>query len=169
MQSRILMTRQRYEKLQNQLTQLKTEDFPRNRRIMKEAIESGGGMHDNAAYEHALQDERLLLRRITELESVIASAQILTSPNATDTVRVGHRVKARDMESDMPYEITIVGYMDTNLDRKWVSYQAPLAASFVGKKVGDNVRFRFPTGEEKCWKIVKIEIVDLEKEMSDET
>ena len=165
----ILMTRQRYEQLLNQLNKLRNEDFPRNRRAMKEAMESGGGMHDNASYEHSLQDERLLLRRVAELESIVSAAQIITTPYSTNTVRVGHRIRARDVKSEEPYDIIIGGYMDTNLDKNWCSYQAPLAASFIGKQVGDFVRFVSPAGEERLWEILEIEIANLEKECSDET
>ncbi len=164
MKSQILMTRLKYEQLLSQLNKLKKVDFPHNRKNMREVMESGGGMHDNAAYELALQDERLLLQRIRELESVINSAQIITPPNSNEKVKIGHRVKARNVNTGALYEIVICGYMDTTLDINWVSYQAPLAACFISKRVGDEVKFLSPAGEIKIWKILKIEIIDFEKE-----
>lgn len=163
MQHKILMSHRKYNELLSQLSKLRDEDFPRNRRGMREAMESGGGMHDNAAYEHALQDERLLSRKIAELERVVSVAQILAPPGQTDSVQVGHRVAAKDLNTGNPYEITICGYMDTDLDRNWCSYQAPLAASFIGKRVGDQVVFLSPGGERKLWEILEISIVDLER------
>lgn len=167
MQHKILMSQRKYGDLLNQLNRLKDEYFPQNRRSMREAMVSGGGMHDNAAYEHALQDERILSRRIAELEQVISGAQIIAQPIQIDSVQVGHRVVSRDLNTDSPYEITICGYMDTDLNRKWCSYQAPLAASFIGKRVGDQVVFLSPGGERKLWEILEISITDLERKGGD--
>lgn len=167
MQHKILMSQRKYGELLNQLNKMRDEDFPRNRRSMKEAMVSGGGMHDNAAYEHALQDERILSRRIAELEQVVSGAQIIAQPMQIDSVQVGHRVVARDLNTGSPYGITICGYMDTDLDRNWCSYQAPLAASFIGRRVGDQVAFLSPGGERKLWEILEISITDLERKGGD--
>ena len=42
----------------------------------------------------------------------------------------------------------IVGVDETDFDRGWVSAQSPIARALLNGKLGECVRFRFPSGEE---------------------
>lgn len=43
----------------------------------------------------------------------------------------------------------IVGVDETDIDRGWVSWLSPIAKALNNARVGERVKFRFPSGEEK--------------------
>jgi transcription elongation factor GreB len=52
----------------------------------------------------------------------------------------------------------IVGLDETDTDRGWVSWLSPIARSLLNARLGERVRFKFPSGEEE------LEIVCIEYE-----
>ena len=47
----------------------------------------------------------------------------------------------------------IVGVDETDFDRGWVSWLSPIAKALVNARLGERVRFKFPSGEEDLWMI----------------
>ena len=41
----------------------------------------------------------------------------------------------------------IVGVDETDIDRNWVSWLSPIAKALLNARVGQRVRFKFPSGE----------------------
>ena len=52
----------------------------------------------------------------------------------------------------------IVGVDETDIDRGWVSWLSPIAKALLNARLGQRVRFRFPSGE------AELEIVDIRYE-----
>jgi transcription elongation factor GreB len=102
---------------------------------------------------------QLIDQRIAQIEESLRTA-IITPPPATDEerseVRFGATVTVRRRGGDVTYRI--VGVDETDLDRGWVSYLAPIAKALLGARLGERVRFRFPSGEEEL-EIVRIDYV----------
>jgi transcription elongation GreA/GreB family factor len=59
-------------------------------------------------------------------------------------VRIGSRVRVRDIDGDATFEIVEPESADAMADR--VSAQSPLGSALLGRRVGDRVRFRAPDG-----------------------
>jgi transcription elongation factor GreB len=70
-------------------------------------------------------------------------------------VRFGATVLVRrsDGEED---NYRIVGVDEIDLDRGWVSWLSPIAKALMNARVGEQVRFKFPSGEEQL-EIVRVE------------
>ncbi len=102
-----------------------------------------------ASGEPAAQTRLLLLnQRIAQLEQSLQSAEIVGPPEGDrDVVRFGATVTVQrsDGEED---DYRIVGLDEIDLDRGWVSWLSPIARALQNNRVGEHVRFKFPSGEE---------------------
>jgi transcription elongation factor GreB len=87
--------------------------------------------------------------RIQHLQETLHTAVIVPPPAAADdTVRFGATVKVRESHgAESTYRI--VGVDETDIDRNWVSWLSPIAKALLNNRVGQCVRFKFPSGEEE--------------------
>ena len=85
--------------------------------------------------------------RIQYLQETLRTAVIVSPPPvADDTVRFGATVKVRESDgAESNYRI--VGVDETDIDRNWVSWLSPVAKALLNARVGQRVRFKFPSGE----------------------
>lgn len=101
-------------------------------------------------------------RRIDELHAILQSAEIVPSPaKPHDQVRFGATVTVREPGGEES-RYRIVGADEIDLDRDWVSWMSPIARALLQARLGDKVRFRFPSGE-TALEIVAIEYSPNEK------
>jgi transcription elongation factor GreB len=94
-------------------------------------------------------------QRIAHLQRALQTAVVTGPPSiADDVVRFGATVTVRDGSGE---EVTyrIVGADETDLDRNWVSWLAPIATVLLGGRVGQRVRLKLANGEESL-EILKV-------------
>lgn len=90
----------------------------------------------------------ILDQRFHQLEQSLQTAEIITPPaGGDDTVRFGATVMVRRASGDED-QYRIVGVDEIDLDRGWVSWLSPIARALLNARLGDHVRFKFPSGEE---------------------
>ena len=87
-------------------------------------------------------------QRIMQLEESLQSAEIVNAPSGpADIVRFGACVTVRESDgSETSYRI--VGIDETDADKNWVSVMSPIAKALLNRKLGERIRFKFPSGEE---------------------
>src|SRR5215212_1495431 len=87
-------------------------------------------------------------QRIRQLEESLQAAEIV-DPKAgpAGIVRFGASVTVRESSGE---ETTyrIVGVDETDADNNWVSWMSPIARALLNRKRGEQIRFKFPSGEE---------------------
>ena len=87
-------------------------------------------------------------QRIRQLEESLQGAEIV-DPKAgpADVVRFGASVTVRESSGE---ETTyrIVGVDETDADNNWVSWMSPIARALLNRKRGEQIRFKFPSGED---------------------
>ncbi len=89
----------------------------------------------------------LLDRRIGELHATLQSAEVVFPPAAPhDRVRFGATVTVREPSGEEA-RYRIVGAAETDPERDWVSWMSPIARSLLNARLGEKVRFKFPSGE----------------------
>jgi transcription elongation factor GreB len=99
--------------------------------------------------EESKRDLQAVDQRIQHLQQTLHTAVIVTpSASADDTVRFGATVTVREPSGDLS-TYRIVGVDETDLDRNWVSWLSPIAKALLNARVGQRVRFKFPSGEEE--------------------
>ncbi len=138
------MTRAGYDRLKAELERLKKER-PLISRAIAEA-RAHGDLSENAEYHAAREKQGFVEARIKELESKVATAEVLDPPTSGDRVTFGSTVRLEDDDGkETSYQI--VGSDEADPPRGRISIMAPLARTLIGKKVGDTVVAQLPGGK----------------------
>ncbi len=88
-------------------------------------------------------------QRVFQIEQSLQSAEVVSTPQGpAKTVTFGATVAVREENGDET-KYRIVGVDETDFDRGWVSWLSPIARALMNAKVGQRVRFKFPSGEEE--------------------
>jgi transcription elongation factor GreA len=141
-QKKTLMTEEGLRKLQEELHTLKTV----RRKEVAEAIQAAkeqGDLSENAEYVDAKDRQGLVEQRIAELEALLKNVEVIQKGNSTD-VNVGNTVTLEVGGNKTAY--TIVGANEANPAEGRISNESPLGRSLIGKKAGDDVSVRTPSG-----------------------
>lgn len=141
------MTRVGYEKITSELDFLKSHERPETVIALDEARQLGD-LKENAEY-HAAKDKLALIdAQIAELGAVISKAVIIdpeTLPH--NRVSFGSTVELVDVDTDEEFIYSIVGGVESNADRGFISFNSPLAKQLMGKEEGDEIVAALPGGQ----------------------
>jgi len=115
-----------------------------------------GDISDSAEFTAALEEQQRLSEKAQRLQADIARARIIPpSMGAGDTVTVGSKVRARNLDTGREESLTFLGPWDTDVAHGVYYYRAPLAQAFMGKAVGETVAFG--EGENRRqWEVLEI-------------
>jgi transcription elongation factor GreA len=140
------MTRAGYEKLEQELRQLKSVERPRIVREI-EAARAHGDISENAEFHAAKERQSHLEGRVRLLEDRLARAQVIDPTGQTpDKVRFGVTVDLEDVESGERVTYQILGEEESDVAQGRISVTSPVARALLGKEVGDSVSVRVPKG-----------------------
>jgi len=139
------LTKEGYERLQNELDYLRTEKRIEVAIRLREALEDGE-LIENAELEAAKNEQSFVEGRIKELEILLANAHLIEETNHTDIIQVGSKVKVQEEGYD-PEEYVIVGAAEADPRLGRISNESPLGQALLNKKAGDKVKVEAPGGE----------------------
>ena len=90
---------------------------------------------------------QLLEQRIQHLQQSLHSAVVVTPPATPwEQVRFGATVSVRtSLGQSEGYRI--VGVDEVDIGQGWVSWISPIAKALLNARIGERVRFKFPSGE----------------------
>lgn len=158
MAKEVVVTREGYKKLEQDLNELRT--VKRKEVADKIKVARGyGDLSENAEYDAAKEEQAIVEARIADLEATLKVARIIDdSELSNDTVSIGMRVKIL-AESDDPdeaeeYDITGSTEADMNLNR--ISDESPVGAALIGHKAGDEVDVTLPNGSIIVYKVLAV-------------
>jgi transcription elongation factor GreA len=155
MMEKIPMTREGFERLQNELKQYKTVDRHEVIRAIAVARELGD-LSENAEYHAARERQGFIEGRINEIEDKLSRAELIDiSTLSGDTVKFGAIVKLIDEDTEESHTYQIVGDDESNLSQGRISLSSPLAKALIGKEAGDSVDVQTPGGV-KSYEITEI-------------
>jgi transcription elongation factor GreA len=122
---------------------------------LKSAIEMGD-LSENADYHAAKEAQGFLEGRILELETLLYNAEIVDeSAFSSDEVSIGSTVTVQEAGEDEETYL-IVGAQEANTRERKISYESPMGASLIGKKVGETALVSLPNGGSLEIKIIAI-------------
>lgn len=149
------LTREGYDKLQEELEYLRTVKRREVAERLHEAME-GGELIEDAEYEAAKNEQAFVEGRIHELETILANARIIDpSLSRSEIVQVGAKVTIQE-GSNEPETYVIVGPAEANPREGRISNESPLGRALIDHRVGDEVRVDAPDGPFTV-KILKVE------------
>ena len=158
MAEEILLTAEAYKKKYDELEYLRTTGRDEIAERIKEA-RSFGDLSENSEYDEALNDQAKMEEKIAQLEAVMKKARILDENDiSTETVRVGLKVKIRDVEYDEIEEYKILGESQANPDDGIISDQSAVGKALLGSAVGDIVKVNLPNGN-----VISFEVLEISK------
>ena len=148
------LTRQGYQKLQEELEYLRTIKRQEVANRLHEAME-GGELIEDAEYEAAKNEQAFVEGRIQELEMLLANARVIEDTGKKEVVQVAARVTIQEDDTD-PEIYTIVGPAEANPREGRISNESPLGRALMDHRAGDTVRVDAPGGSFTVH-IVKVE------------
>jgi transcription elongation factor GreA len=133
--------------LKDELQRLKHVERPAVITAIAEA-RAQGDLSENAEYDAAKEKQGFIEGRIAELESKLATAQVI-DPKALDAegrVVFGATVDLEDLASGEKVTYQIVGDDEADLKFGKVSVSSPIARALIGKFAGDTAGVKAPAG-----------------------
>jgi len=140
------------EKLKKELDNLKNVKRKELAKRLEEAI-SFGDLSENAAYHEAKEYQGFLEGRISELESIIQSAVVVSGNRNKDQVQVGSIVEVKC--DSVKQDFQIVGPEEASPFEGKISYESPIGKALLNRRSGETIEISTPQGKIQ-YKILKI-------------
>jgi len=143
------VTRETFEKMQADLQKLKTVDRPAASQAIAEAREKGD-LKENAEYDAAKEAQGMLEAKISQLETIVATARILDQ-STIDTTRVSilTKVTLTNLNTNKTVTYQIVSEGEADLKAGKISVTSPIGSGLLGKAVGEVAEVSVPAGKLK--------------------
>ncbi len=155
MSQSVPMTKESYDKLQEELKRLIREERPKVIQDIAEA-RSHGDLSENAEYDAAKHRQGFIEGKIQELKDKLARAYVVDLSNMTpDKVVFGATVTLYDTTLDEEVTYRIVGEDEADIKLGKMSCSSPVGKALIGHRLDDTVRVKVPSG------LKEYEIIDI--------
>ena len=140
------MTEEGLANLKKELEHMTNVERPAISQQIAEARDKGD-LSENAEYDAAKEAQGLLEMRIAKLEDMIANARIIDESKIdTSQVQILNKVKIKNTKNNQQVEYTLVSESESDIKNGKISVATPIARGLLGKKVGDVVDIKVPSG-----------------------
>lgn len=155
MSNKVYLTNEGFLELEEELNHLKEVKRPEVIKALKDA-RALGDLSENADYDAARNEQAQVEGRISELEKLLETAEIIEKRD-TDKVGLGTTIKIRylDEDDDELEEYKIVGSKEADPSNNKISNESPLAKGIMGARVGDERVVESPNGS------YRVEIIEI--------
>ena len=127
------------DRKKEELNHLLSVDIPANKKEIGRAREFGD-LSENFEYKAAKEKQDQLYQKVKLIESELQKVELIESLDiTTDSVEIGTAVTLRNSANNSLVVYRILGRWDTDLAKKTISNEAPLAQAMLGKKRGDSI------------------------------
>ena len=142
-----VLTDEGLKNLEDELEQLKTVKRKEVAEKIKVAL-SFGDLSENSEYDEAKNEQAFVESRIAVLEAMLKNVRILDMDElSTEEIRVGAKVRLKDIEFDEEVTYSIVGSTEADPNNGRISNESPIGKAMIGHKVGDKVTVETPGGD----------------------
>ena len=151
----IYVTEEGLKKMKDELDQLRTVERPSISKQIAEARDKGD-LSENAEYAAAKEAQGMLEMKISKLEDLVARSRIIDESKIdTSTIRILSKVKIKNKANNSVMVYQLVPESEANLKQGKIAVSSPIAQGIIGKKVGDVVQIKVPSG------VIPFEIVEI--------
>lgn len=146
MMKQVLLTDEGLKNLETELEELKTVRRKEIAEKIKVAL-SFGDLSENSEYDEAKNEQAMVEARIATIEGILKNVKVINEDEIdTHTIRVGAKVKLKDLEFDEICEYKIVGSNEADPTNGKISDESPVGKNILGHKVSDKVEVETPAG-----------------------
>lgn len=144
-EQRTQVTREGYDRLQQELEGLKQER-PRVAEMIRRAA-ADKDFRENAPLDAAREHQGIMEARIRELERIVAGAEVV-DPNdhQGEQIYVGSSVQLWDVALEEELTFTLVGPDEANPAQGRISIASPTGGALLGRRAGDEIQVQAPAG-----------------------
>ena len=150
-------TQEGYDKLRDELQEMKTKGRSDIARQIAEARDKGD-LSENAEYDAAKDAQGMLEMKIAKMEAVLSNARVLdeskvdlSKVSILSTVRIKQKASGREMS------YTLVSEEEADLKKGKISVGSPIGKGLLGKKIGENAEVKTPRG------VMQFEILEISR------
>lgn len=146
MSDNVYITEDGLQRLREEIDELRLVERPKISRMIAEARDKGD-LSENAEYAAAKEAQGMLEMKISRLEDILSRSRVIDESKIdTSTVRILNRVKIKNKSNNFVMEYQIVPESEANLKLGKIAVNSPIAMGLIGKKVGDTVNIKVPSG-----------------------
>ena len=140
------LSKQRYDEISAELKHLIGVVYPKVQEDLAEAS-AQGDRSDNAGYREARRIQAKTISRIRFLQKVLEHSRVI-DPDVLpkDRVCLLSRVEFTNLSTQTRMEFEIVSPHEMDLEAGKISLKSPIGAALMGRKVGETVEARVPSG-----------------------
>ena len=142
------MTREGFQKFESELNYLRTVRRSEVATRLRQALEEGGDLVENAEYEDAKNEQAFVEGRIQQLEMLLSRARVVEDDEQSRPSGIVHFNSVVTVQEDgyEPETFRIVGPAEADPQAGKISDASPLGRVLLGKCVGDMVTVDAPDG-----------------------
>lgn len=149
------MTEDGYNKILAEISYLESVRRPEISAQIAEARDKGD-LSENAEYDAAKEAQGILEGKIAQLKTLVSNARMIDEARiGTDVVQIMNKVKIKNLQNNAIMTYSLVADSEANLKEYKIAVSTPIAQGLMGKKAGDIVEIKVPSG------IVKFEILEI--------
>jgi transcription elongation factor GreA len=140
------MTEEGLANLKKELEYLLTVERPAISMQISEARDKGD-LSENAEYDAAKEAQGMLEMKIARLEDILSKVRVIDESKInTSQVQILNKVKLMNLKTRKQVVYTLVSEGEVDIKKGKISVATPIARGLLGKKVGDVVEIRVPSG-----------------------
>jgi transcription elongation factor GreA len=142
------ITAEGYRRLRELLTQLTTEGRAEVTERLRDARGDGGSAADSPELMHAFEEQLRLERRIAEIESRLAQAEVVDGGvSAGGRAALGTRIRLQRLDAEAPpIDYELVSSVEADPSVGMLSAESPLGSALLGRRAGETIEVNAPRG-----------------------
>ena len=151
----LFITEEGKKEKEERLRFLKNEKRPEVLEKLKVARDFGD-LSENSEYDAAKKEQAFVETEIAQIEETLRKARIISAGDVkNDEVSVGNSVVVFDMDFQEEDTYKIVGVIESDPSKNFVSNESPIGKALLGKHVGEIADVDTPEGVIQM-KVIKI-------------
>ncbi len=151
------ITEEGLQRLKEELDHLMRVERPSISKQIAEARDKGD-LSENAEYEAAKEAQGMLELKISKLKDAIGNSRIIDNSKLDNKrIQILNKIKIRNTQNNATMQYTIVADSEADLKQGKLAVSTPIARGLIGKKVGDRVEIKVPSG------IIPFEIIEISR------
>jgi transcription elongation factor GreA len=138
---KLLTVEESFVKMQRELIHIKDVDVPENSKEIGWAMEKGD-LKENAEFKAAKERQTFLQNKLNKLMNDLGRAIIVKKDEITGKfITFGTKVLLTDKINNSKVTYIILGPWESDTEKNIISYQSPLGANLLDKKLNDEIKF----------------------------